>query len=61
VLIHSILPEITKSRYAQTEMLPTIRNALLKAKNFDSLAIPVLLNENYDRENLQLFCNLFLE
>jgi hypothetical protein len=61
VLIHSILPEFAKSRYFQQEMLTTIRNALLKSKGLDSIAIPVLLNENYDRENLQQFCSIFLE
>jgi hypothetical protein len=42
-------------------MITTINNALLKAKNLDSVAVPVLLREKYDRRNLQLFCDFFLE
>ena len=60
-LIHSILPEFDKSRYPKVEMMATIKNALIKAKNLDSVAIPVLLEENYDRSKLQQFCTVFLE
>ena len=48
-LIHSILPKFAKNQDFQAEMITTILNALTKSKKSDSVAIPVLLKENYDR------------